>query len=577
MPTSPKTKNKGKIKTPTPLAEAGEAGGGGGSRRSSISSSEENIIVHHHQFEDTGSEDQREDENIVDEQEGLLGQRSTAFNPMIVDDGKRKKGRIKILGVSLPKSLLYLISIPPILLLLSFFSSISITPLPKHLPTISNGTHSFYPTVLLISLDGFRPEYLKSHSDLLSNLIELSKSDIGIKAESMKPVFPTLTFPNHWSLMTGLHPESHGIIANNFYDPLFERASSTEEDLDGDEEERNNKKGAQFVYTEEDKSWNGNWWWGEPIWSVVERVKRKSAVIMWPGPPITSSGISPSYFVPYRKLLPSEKLNQIFSYLDHHPIEDRPEFIASYFPEIDQSGHRGGPNSLGVNTSLALCDEMIGKLRKGLKDRNLENIVNVIIVSDHGMAETSNDRIIYLDDILGEEGVDAIEHKDGWPSVGLRFKEGTDTEYYLNILLDAAKSSNGTFAVYTHETMPERWHFSHGHRIAPIYVVPTIGWAISDHHEHEVLFQGEYQPKGNHGYDNIFPEMQAIFFGQGPFVNLIKEKASSEVFVSQNPPILKDFPNLEVFSLVTRLLGLSNVEPLHNGTLRFWNNYLGAD
>ncbi|KAK6907832.1 hypothetical protein I203_101833 [Kwoniella mangroviensis CBS 8507] len=605
---SPNIKNKGKQKTPLPLVEEG-----GGSPTLSISSSEDDLVVQQQdRFETQRDEDVSDIDDLADEQVGLLGERSLRSNidTLVVDDGKRRKGRVKILGVELPKPLLYLLSVPLILLLFTLFSPSSS---PYHsIPILSNGTHPYHPTVLLISLDGFRPSYLTSHVDLLPNLVGLAQRSDGIRAESMKPVFPTLTFPNHWSLMTGLHPESHGIVANKFWDPMFVgeaitsradmgisdielRHMSKDRDINDIDDidmmdDRNSEKmtgganvkkdesdvGSQFVYTEEDKSWNSNWWWGEPLWSAVERAKQKSAVIMWPGPPVTSKGISPSYFVPYRQLSPSNKVTQILSYLDLD-IKERPQFIASYFPEIDQSGHRGGPNSKGVNHSLSLCDEMIGELLHGLEVRNLDDIVNVVIVSDHGMAETSNDRIIYLDDILGEQGVDVIEHKDGWPSVGLRFKEGVDTQYYLDILLEAAKSSNGTFAVYTHETMPERWHFNHGHRIAPIYVVPTIGWAITDHHEHEVLFQGDYQPKGNHGYDNLFPEMQAIFFAKGPFVKSIKKKASSEVYESTKPPILKSFPNLEIFSLVTRLIGLSpSFEPAHNGTIGFWDRYFGS-
>ncbi|WWC68295.1 uncharacterized protein I206_102219 [Kwoniella pini CBS 10737] len=563
MPTSPKLQTKGKIKDHMASNEADD-----GSLRDDPSASDDDSVIHDRA--NMRDEDEAGME-IAQEREALLARNKGSFQTMSMNDGRKRKGWIVFLGVPLPKPLLYLLAVPPILLILSLISDLTISQVPKHLTTLSNGTHEFYPTVLLISLDGFRPEYLSSHKDLLPNLLSISTAHNGIRAESMQPVFPSLTFPNHWSLMTGLHPESHGIVANNFYDPLFTTDQNTRLGA-GDKA----TQGAQFVYIKEDKSWDSNWWWGEPIWSLVERMKRKSAVIMWPGPPMTSTGISPSYFVPYRKLAPSEKVKTIFSYLDH-PISERPEFIASYFPEIDQAGHKGGPNSQGVNDTLKLCDDMLEQLIKGLHERNLQDILNVIIVSDHGMAETSNDRIIYLDDILGEEGVDAIEHKDGWPSVGLRFKEGTNSGYYLEILLEAAEQSNGTFAVYTPETMPERWHFSHGHRIAPIYVVPTIGWAITDHHEHEVLFQGDYQPKGNHGYDNLFPEMQAIFFAQGPFVNKLKEKGALDIYESHDPPILKNFQNLQIFSLVTKLLGLSDVEPLHNGTIGFWNKYLGEE
>ncbi|WVF71028.1 hypothetical protein IAT40_005825 [Kwoniella sp. CBS 6097] len=541
--------------------------------------------------------------------------------------GLRRDGWIQVLGYSLPRPLVYLFSLPPILILLSLLTRPFTSGPHSHSshgshrePTLWNGTASFHPTVILISLDGFRPSYLTTHSHLLPNLISLGsrtpaldqeqQDGWGVKAESMQPVFPTLTFPNHWSLMTGLYPESHGIVANDFWDPLFSidptsinvrhtRETALRQHQEGlpfdppvtnkdqsvarAEHERaayakimenRGENGAQFVYTEEDKSWDGRWWWGEPIWSVVERVGKKAAVIMWPGPPVTSAGISPSYFIPYRKLTPNEKLSQIFAYLDR-PLSTRPEFIASYFPEIDQNAHRAGPMSIGVNDSLAMMDRMVGGLVEGLDARNLTSLVNVIIVSDHGMTETSNDRMIYLNEILGEEGIDAVEHQDGWPSVGLRLKEGIDVDHYLDILLKAAEASDGTFAVYTHETMPERWHFSHGHRIAPIYIVPKIGWAITSHHEHFVVFGGDYQPKGNHGYDNANPEMQAIFFAQGPIAKSLREESTeNDRLISSDPPILKNFRNLEIFSLVTGLLRISADDPPHNGTLGFWDGYL---
>ncbi|ADV21394.1 type I phosphodiesterase/nucleotide pyrophosphatase [Cryptococcus gattii E566] len=499
-------------------------------------------------------------EALEDISEGavLLGK---TFKPMEHDHRpRRRRGWVTISGFSLPKPLLYLLTVPPLLILINLVASTYSAPKPyshyRH-PTLTNGSHSFHPTVLLLSLDGFRPSYLSTHAHLLPNLLSLSTSSKwGLRAESMQPVFPTLTFPNHWSLMTGLYPSSHGIVANDFWDPLFYGEQN---------------KGAQFVYTEESKSWDSRWWWGEPIWEVVEKVGRKAAIIMWPGPPVTRTGTSPSYFVPYRNLPPSSKLSQIFTYLDQ-PLPTRPEFIASYFPEIDQSAHRYGPDAAQVEEKLGMMDEMVGGLLRGLEDRNLSEVVDLLIVSDHGMTSTSNERIIYLDDILGDDGVEAIEHKDGWPSVGLRFSSTSNHSLYLERLFSAAEASNGTFAVYTPDTMPQRWHFTGGRRIAPIYVVPDIGWAVTDRHEHEVLFQGDYQPRGNHGYDNKYPDMQAIFLAHGPLARMLKNVGKG--FVSHDPPVLHSFKNLEIFSLITRLLNLRDVEPGHNGTIGFWEGLL---
>jgi predicted AlkP superfamily pyrophosphatase or phosphodiesterase len=128
------------------------------------------------------------------------------------------------------------------------------------LPTFSNGTALYNPTTLLISLDGFRPSYLTTHAHLVPHLLALGNSSLGLRAESMQPRFPTQTFPNHWSLMTGLNPESHGIVANEFWDPVMKK---------------------EFVYTKHDQSWDAAWWWGEPLWSVAERGGRRTANIMW--------------------------------------------------------------------------------------------------------------------------------------------------------------------------------------------------------------------------------------------------------------------------------------------------------
>ena len=174
--------------------------------------------------------------------------------------------------LQLPRTLLALLALPPCLVLLAVLFSPSVS-LP--LTMVSNGTHSFYPTVLLLSLDGFRPDYLSTHLHLLPNLTSLYDStsrsnrlrapvgsvpSLGVRAASIQPVFPTLTFPNHWAIMTGLHPESHGIVANDFWDP---------------------ETGREFRYTEREMSWDSGWWWGEPVWAVVERGGGISANLMW--------------------------------------------------------------------------------------------------------------------------------------------------------------------------------------------------------------------------------------------------------------------------------------------------------
>jgi predicted AlkP superfamily pyrophosphatase or phosphodiesterase len=128
---------------------------------------------------------------------------------------------------------------------------------------------------------------------------------------------------------------------------------------------------------------------------------------------------------------------------------------------------------------LKTVDVFAKDLHKALKTRNLTDIVDIVFVSDHGMADTSHPEWVYIDDYLDKHALDSIDHEDGWPSMGLRFSPKVNSSAYLNILLEAAESNSEKFDVYTHDTMPERYHFSHNPRIAPIYIVPKYGYALT--------------------------------------------------------------------------------------------------
>ena len=129
--------------------------------------------------------------------------------------------------------------------------------------------------------------------------------------------------------------------------------------------------------------------------------------------------------------------------------------------------------------TLKTVDLFAKDLHKALKTRNLTDIVDIVFVSDHGMADTSHPEWVYIDDYLDKQALDSIVHEDGWPSMGLWFSPEANSTAYLNILLEAAKNNSEKFEVYTHETMPERYHFSHNPRIAPIYIIPKYGYALT--------------------------------------------------------------------------------------------------
>ncbi|KAI0647781.1 Phosphodiest-domain-containing protein [Trametes meyenii] len=423
----------------------------------------------------------------------------------------------------------------------------------------SNGTHEFKKSVLIVSIDGLRADYLDR--GLTPHLLAISKD--GLRAKSMKPVFPTLTFPNHWALMTGLYAESHGIVANNFWDPAT---------------------GLEFHYNRIDASWNSSWWYGEPMWETAEKAGITTANLMWPGPPETRTGASPTYFVPWRDKVPlKEKLDQIVSWIDL-PLEKRPQFIMAYEPSLDQAGHLTGPNSPLVNKVLKQVDVFARDLHDAIEARNLTHIFDIVFVSDHGMTDMSHPELVYVDDILGE-AFEHIEHEDGWPAMGLRFTTKSDESKALEVLSIAASASGGKFDVYTHDTMPERWHFAHNERIAPIYVVPRMGYALTNRIEN-----GSGMSKGNHGYDNEYESMHAMFVAHGPFPAVVKAieadriKAAHERRELARPNkgwhstaddtyVMETFENVEIYNLVMKLLHIEEQAASTNGTKGFWDKY----
>ncbi|KAH9841758.1 Phosphodiest-domain-containing protein [Rhodofomes roseus] len=423
----------------------------------------------------------------------------------------------------------------------------------------SNGTHYFKKSALIVSIDGLRADYLDR--GLTPHLLAISKK--GLRAKSMKPIFPTLTFPNHWALMTGLYAESHGIIGNNFWDPAT---------------------GVEFHYNSAAASRASHWWLGEPMWETAQRAGIVTANLMWPGPPTTMTGFSPSYFVPWKDKVPlKEKLDQITAWIDL-PLDERPQFIMAYEPSLDQAGHLAGPASELVNKVLHEVDVFARDLHDALEARNLTDIFDVVFVSDHGMTDTSDPEWIYIDDILGD-GFGMIDHEDGWPSMGLRFKPEADTDKYLRVLLNASEASGGRFHVYTHDTMPERWHFADNYRIAPIYVVPEMGYALTNHIEN-----GSGMSKGNHGYDNDEAAMHAIFVAHGPFSAVVKaiehDRQQARVLpralsrpnkgwhsTSDDTYVMDTFENVNIYNLAIKLLGIEAFAAPNNGTEEFWDQF----
>lgn len=386
---------------------------------------------------------------------------------------------------------------------------------------LTNGTHPYHPTTLLLSLDGLRADYLSP--ERTPHLYNLSLT--GLSPKYMLPSFPSVTFPNHYTLATGFLPAHHGIVGNTFYSP------------DAD---------ASFHYTSPSHSLQNHWWTQNPkvspIWRTVERAGGKAAVHMWPGSEV--SGLGATYIDKYNGSATLEsKIESLVNWLDL-PLDQRPQLIAGYVPNVDAAGHRFGPEAEETRKALSAVDTAIGDLATAIAARNLTDIVSLVIVSDHGMAATSRDRLIHLDSLVD---ISKIEHFEGWPLYGLRPKQGEDaTGIYESI--QTKHKEGDPWDVYTISTLPERYKFTDNNRIAPIWIVPKVGWAIVL--PSEVPKPGEeYSPKGIHGYDNLEEQMRAIFIASGGKFHSVRESGKN----------LKVFQNTEVYGIVGETLGL-NVE-----------------
>lgn len=387
---------------------------------------------------------------------------------------------------------------------------------------VSGPITNLKPTVILISIDGFRYDYLEKYG--APNLRRLAAT--GVRAESMQPCFPTVTFPNHYSIVTGLYPAHHGIVANEIYDPGFDA-----------------------TFTFRDQSVNeGRWWGGEPIWVTADRQGQKTATMFWVGSTAPIAGMRPDHWEPYdANVRPEERVARILGWLDL-PAEERPTFLALYFDQVDHAGHENGPDSSQVREAVASVDAAIGKLLDGLGQRGIEGRVNIIVVSDHGMAATSPERVIFLDDYVD---LSHARVPTRGPLLSVWPPRGQAEAIFARL------KTIPHLRTYPREDLPTRWHYADNARVAPILALADEGWTISTHE----LFKTHEFTKGQHGYDNTLRSMQAIFIAHGPAF-----KPGTK---------LPAFPNVDVYELMAYLLRL---KPARNdGTLKVFRPVLAGN
>jgi alkaline phosphatase D len=359
--------------------------------------------------------------------------------------------------------------------------------------------------VVLVSIDGFRYDYAKLYG--ATHLDAIAK-DGATASDGMLPAYPSVTFPNHYTLVTGLYPEHHGIVAMSFYDP---------------------QRKERYAFNDAKAVTDGSWYRGVPLWSLAEKQGMRAACFFWPGSEAEIAGARPSYYLKYDDKVPDEeRVEQVVEWLKLAPAK-RPHLVTLYFAEVDHAGHEYGPDAPETRAAVRHVDSVIGTLRAHLAKLHLP--IDLVVVSDHGMAKEQGGWID-LDqyaDFTGVETAGALMYPDS---------EAAAAKLYAKLRIVSNK-----FKVYRRDRMPAELDYTGEPRIGDPVVVATGPYSIRVHGPADSA--RDHPPnKGVHGYDpGSVPEMRAIFYAEGPDI--------------RKGATLKPFENVNVYPFLAEILGLN--------------------
>lgn len=378
-------------------------------------------------------------------------------------------------------------------------------------------TEAREPITILISLDGFRKDYLER--GLTPNLSRLASD--GVTA-GLIPSFPSLTFPNHHAIATGLRPDRNGIVGNTMTDP---------------------ERSPDF--------WVGGtdaWWWNEsvPIWVAAEKAGVPTATEIWPGTTVATNRIFPTDWHQFGFTIGMRQRTDSIIDWARRPADNRPRLMMLYIEELDHAGHEFGPHSNEVNDTLAALDVQIGRLRDALA--RMGQPANLVIVSDHGMAARSEERVIPLHTALAGLGV-AIEQG---AYAAINPLPGKDAELAALLL-----KPHERMECWRKGDLPQRFHYGRNPRVPAFFCLGEIGWTIraKPPKPGEAPWNG-----GTHGWDNEHPLMRAIFIANGP--------------AFRSGVTLPDFDNVNVEPLLRELIGLPPHDAEIDGSAAMFDNAL---
>ncbi|CEP01730.1 Alkaline phosphatase family protein [Plasmodiophora brassicae] len=387
--------------------------------------------------------------------------------------------------------------------------------------------------VVMIGVDGCHPDWVtEAHTP---NLVRLANQGI---MGHMTPVFPTLTFPSQFSIVTGLYPDHHGIVANEFYDP---------------------KEHASWTYRNDNLAAEPRWWSGVPIWAVAKTQGLPTAVANWPTSRVQFQGTFPDHFVETftPKYSAEQAARDTLRWIDQMREEkpDKPFLALMYIDEVDRVGHRPGPKSNEMAAVLERIDGVIGEVVQALEKRSLMDTTAILVVSDHGMTQLSDQRRAELGDLVDmaliERHFEYVSMVQIWP------KDGCLEDVYRQL---KAKQTDSTFRVYLKQDLPDRLRYKVNRRIAPIVVMSAPGFSIL---VPGVLkkWGGSVNEYGAHGYDNAYPEMTSLFIARIPG----SKRAWMSNSHTDRQARLMPFDSVHVHNLLARLLGVAPAQP-NDGT-----------
>ena len=365
--------------------------------------------------------------------------------------------------------------------------------------------------VILISFDGWRWDYLDRAN--VPHLRALASR--GVRARGLIPSFPSSTFPNHYTIVTGLRPERHGIVANSMREPGFPDRFTMS---------------APTAKT-------ARWWGGEPIWVTAIRHGRRAAAMFWPGSEAPIQDTRPTYWLPFDDGMPNDaRVAKVLEWLAL-PDDRRPSFITLYFSDLDDAGHDDGPESPRVLEAAARVDASLGRLHEGVARLGLLDRVNFVVVSDHGMTPLDRSRVIVLDDYLDLSTLDIAEWS---PLLAVWPRRGTFDDVY-----QALSGAHPHLQMYRRGDIPAHLHYRNHRRIPDVIGIADEGWLVTSRMR-LLGWRLAGFPGGGHGFDPRNVSMHGLFVAAGPQV--------------RSGLVIDAFENVHVYEVLCMMLGVVPAE-----------------